>query len=178
VFAPLDPEARLALQEEKQALEQKLLEVPKLTVSFVSFPFARLASAVADSTTSRNLLSFNRSGSNSCAHLLATPAFVFVRSSPAADPLVPFQPNDSPRAWNRDCGLRPMPPLVGAPRHSSLGRLLFTPCSPLVHPVASPSPIQKMLLSLPCSSPCSCDGARDDGSSITIVCAGEITGAD
>ena len=33
VFAALDPDARLALQEEKQALEQKLLEVPKLTVS-------------------------------------------------------------------------------------------------------------------------------------------------
>lgn len=31
VFAPLDAEARLALQEEKQMLEQKLLEVPKLT---------------------------------------------------------------------------------------------------------------------------------------------------
>ncbi|CED84542.1 adrenoleukodystrophy protein [Phaffia rhodozyma] len=31
VFAPLDAGARLALQDEKQALEQKLLEVPKLT---------------------------------------------------------------------------------------------------------------------------------------------------
>lgn len=29
-FGELDPERRLALQEEKQALEQKLLEVPKL----------------------------------------------------------------------------------------------------------------------------------------------------
>lgn len=29
-FAPLDPEKRLALQEEKQLLEQRLLEVPQL----------------------------------------------------------------------------------------------------------------------------------------------------
>ena len=29
-FGPLDPEKRLALQEEKQTLEQKLLQVPKL----------------------------------------------------------------------------------------------------------------------------------------------------